>query len=151
MQINTARFGPLTIDPETILHFPLGLLGFETVQRYVQIDSEAIAPMRWLQAVDEPSLSFLVVEPGQFFPEYAVPLSDADEQMLQIASDTELVVACLVVIPEDPKQMTVNLMGPLVVNATKRLGKQVVLHDSGYSARQRLLPDPASSEAPALV
>lgn len=151
MQITTTRFGALTIDPETIIHFPLGLLGFETVQRYVLIDSEEIAPMRWLQAVDEAGLSFLVVEPGQFFPDYGVNLSDADEQMLQVAPDTDLVVACLVVIPEDPKLMTINLMGPLVVNATKRLGKQVVLHDSGFSARQRLLPDTASSETPALV
>lgn len=151
MQITTTRFGALTIDPETILHFPLGLLGFETVQRFVQIDSEEIAPMRWLQAVDEPGLSFLVVEPGPFFPDYSVPLSDADEQMLQVTPESDLVVACLVAIPEDPKQMTINLMGPLVVNASKRLGKQVVLHDSGYSARQRLLPDTATSEAPALV
>ena len=65
--------------------------------------------------------------------------------------DAPPVVLCLVVIPDDPSQMTANLMGPLVMNADKRLGKQVVLHDSSHSPRARLLPDAAEQEEPALV
>jgi flagellar assembly factor FliW len=37
------------------------------------------------------------------------------------------------------------------MNADKRIGKQLVMHDSGYSPRQRLLPDEAPQEEPALV
>lgn len=151
MQLHTSRFGTITVDPATILHFPLGLLGFETLQRFVLIDSDQVAPMRWLQAVDDPALSFLVVEPGMFFPDYTVDLSEADEKLLEAGPESSLAVACLVVVPEDPRQMTVNLMGPLVLNTEKRLGMQVVMHEAGFSPRQRLLPDEASAEEPALV
>jgi flagellar assembly factor FliW len=148
MQIKTTRFGTVELEEDKLIHFPLGLLGFETKQRYFIIDSDEAAPLRWLQCADQPELAFLVVEPGLFFPDYTFDLSAEDREMLQIEKgDADVVVASLVVIPDDPTQMTINLMGPLVMNPEKRLGKQVVLHDSNYSTRQRLIPD----EAPALV
>jgi flagellar assembly factor FliW len=147
MQLETARFGVIDVDNDTIIHFPLGLLGFERYQRYILIDSDEAEPMRWLQCVDDGALAFLVVEPGLFFADYAPPLSRDDRDFLQLADGEDYILACLVVIPDDPLQMTINLMGPLVLNADKRLGKQVVLHDSAYSTRQRLIPDTTASEA----
>ncbi|MNS58392.1 Flagellar assembly factor FliW [compost metagenome] len=151
MQINTTRFGAIDVAPERVIHFPLGLLGFETTQRFVLIDSDEIAPLRWLQAVDDADVAFPVVEPYLFFPDYAFKLTGDDRKLLEIGQDTDYAVVSLVVIPDDPSQMTVNLMGPLVMNPDKRLGKQMVLHDGGFSPRQRLLPDAAQQEEPALV
>lgn len=151
MQVSTRRFGTLEIAPERVIHFPLGLLGFETRQRFVMLDSDQVAPMRWLQSVDDPALAFLVVEPTQFFPDYQVTLTPEELRVLEHAEGEDLAVLGLVVVPEDPAQMTINLLGPLVLNADKRLGMQVVLHDSGYTARQRLLPDAVEPGAPALV
>lgn len=151
MQISTTRFGTIEVENDRILHFPLGLLGFETLQRFVLIDSDEIEPMRWLQSVDDGSLAFLVVEPQLFFPDYKAKLTGEDKKVLDLTRDEDLAVACLVVIPDNPNDMTVNLLGPLVMNAEKRVGKQLVMHDSGYSPRQRLLPDEAPQEEPALV
>ena len=151
MQIVTTRFGSLDVADERVIHFPLGLLGFETQQRFVLIDSDEVAPLRWLQAVGTPELAFLVVEPDLFFPDYQVRLSADDRHVLELGPEDAAVVLCLVVIPDQPIEMTANLMGPLVMNPEKRLGKQVVLHDSGFSTRARLLPDAAAQEEPALV
>jgi flagellar assembly factor FliW len=151
MQISTTRFGTVELEEDKLIHFPLGLLGFETKQRYFIIDSDEAAPMRWLQCADQPELAFLVVEPGLFFPDYSFDMSGEDREILRLQKDADVVVACLVVIPDDPMQMTINLMGPLVMNPEQRLGKQVVLHDGVYSARQRLIPDNSASEEPALV
>lgn len=151
MQIKTTRFGTVELEEDKLIHFPLGLLGFETKQRYFIIDSDEAAPMRWLQCADQPELAFLVVEPGLFFPDYAFDLNAEDRELLQLGTSEDVVVACLVVIPDDPTKMTINLMGPLVMSPEARLGKQVVLHDSTYSTRQRLIPDPMESEEPALV
>lgn len=151
MQIATTRFGPLTIDPATVIHFPLGLLGFETRQRFVLLDSDEVAPMRWLQSVDDPALSFLVVDPTLLFAEYAVTLTADDVAVLDAGESDTPAALCLVVVPPNPREMTVNLLGPLVLNADKRLGKQVVLHDSGYSPAERLFPDTAPSQEAALV
>ncbi|MDB5095598.1 MAG: hypothetical protein JWM80_19 [Cyanobacteria bacterium RYN_339] len=151
MQIKTTRFGTVELEEDKLIHFPLGLLGFETKQRYFLIDSDEAAPMRWLQCADQQELAFLVVEPGLFFPDYGFEIHADDREMLQLGTDQDVVVACLVVIPDDPMLMTINLMGPLVLNPDMRMGKQVVLHDGTYSARQRLIPDPSNSEEPALV
>lgn len=151
MQIKTARFGTIEIGEDKLIYFPMGVLGFENTHRYLLIDSDEAAPMRWLVCADEPDLAFLVVEPTMFFPDYHVDLSAEDTEQLGLKADQEVIVACMVVIPSDPTQMTINLMGPLVLNPERRTGKQVVLHDSGYSPRQPLLPDTASTEEPALV
>lgn len=146
MHLQTTRFGAIEVDTDTIVHFPLGLLGFERFARFILIESDDAEPMRWLQCVDEGGLAFLIVEPGLFFADYSPRLTAEDREFLQLAEGDAPIFACLVVIPENPLEMTVNLMGPLVLNADKRLGKQVVLHDSAYSTRQRLIPDP---QAPA--
>ena len=151
MQFNTTRFGTIEIGEEKLIHFPLGLLGFENLQRFLVIDSDESAPLRWLQAVDDPQLAFLIAEPTLFFPDYKFQMAQEDLDMLGIKQGNDVVVACLVVVPTNPSDMTINLMGPLVMNPERRVGKQVVLHDGTYSPRQRLLPDAAASEAPAAL
>lgn len=146
MQLSTTRFGSIDVDPSTIIHFPLGLLGFERFQRYILIDSDDAEPLRWLQCVDEGSLAFLVVEPALFFSDYAPKIVADDREFLQLAAGEAPAVACLVVVPDNPLEMTVNLLGPLMLNVEKRVGKQVVLHDSGFSTRQRLIPDTTAPE-----
>jgi len=48
-------------------------------------------------------------------------------------------------VPKDPTEMTANLLGPLVLNAERHMGRQVVQHDSQYGTRQRLIPDAAEA------
>ena len=38
MRVETARFGPLDIEDETIFTFPMGLLGFARHKRFVVVD-----------------------------------------------------------------------------------------------------------------
>lgn len=147
MKLDTTRFGSIDVDPATIIHFPLGLLGFERYQRYILIDSDQAEPMRYLQCVDDGALALLVVEPALFFPDYDPKLSADDRDILQLGPGEEALLACVVVVPEVVSQMTINLMAPLALNGDKRLGKQLVLHDSQYTTRHRLLPDEAPAAA----
>lgn len=151
VQVETPRFGTIEVDPRTIVHFPLGLLGLERFSRYVILDSDATAPMRWLQCIDAPEYAMLVVEPDLFFADYAPHLNAEDRDFLQLGAGETPGVACIVVVPDNPAQMTINLLGPLVFNVEKRVGKQLVLADSQFSARQRLLPDPSPADAPVAV
>ncbi len=148
MKIDTAQFGALEFDPTAVLTFPQGLLGFEQLTGFLLIDQEEIAPLRWLQPVDEGRLSFTVIDPLLFFPDYAVKLSREDRESLQLAENERPLVLALVTIPEDPRLMTANLLGPLVLNPETRMGRQLVLHDSGYPVRQRLISDEARTTAP---
>jgi flagellar assembly factor FliW len=141
VNIETQQFGSLEYEESALLTFPAGILGFEHLTRFLLIDQDEVAPLRWFQPVDDPNLAFTVIDPLLFFPDYRVTLTGEDRQALQIPKGTDPLVLSLVTIPEDPSAMTANLLGPLVVNPATRLGKQLVLHDSGYPVRARLISD----------
>jgi len=151
VKIETQQFGSLEYEESALLTFPAGILGFEHLTRFLLIDQDEVAPLRWFQPVDDPNLAFTVIDPLLFFPDYRVTLTGEDRQGLQIPKGTDPLVLSLVTIPEDPSAMTANLLGPLVVNPATRLGKQLVLHDSGYPVRARLISDEtADTQAPAV-
>jgi flagellar assembly factor FliW len=74
----------------------------------------------------------------------------ADREAMALGK-TDPIVFALVTVPEDPLKMTANLIGPLVIHPERRFGMQVVLHDSGYTTRQRLIPDPAAESRDAAI
>ncbi len=141
MKIETQQFGTIEFDDNALLQFPGGILGFEGFTRYLLIDQDEVAPLRWFQPVEEPNLAFTVIDPLLFFPDYRVSLSGEDRSTLKLDKGEDPLVLTLVTIPEDPSHMTANLLGPLVVNPATRIGKQLVLHDSGYPVRARLISD----------
>ena len=145
MQIKTSRFGTIHAPEERILEFPEGLVGFPGLIRFMVIEDETSAPFRWLQSLDEPDLAYVAVEPKWLLPDYQVDLPPAVAAQFAIAGPDEMSVLVLVTIPDDPRQMTANLRGPLVFNAASRKGAQLVLDDESLSPRYRIISDAASS------
>jgi hypothetical protein len=89
--------------------------------------------------VDEPSLAFVIVDPFTFFPDYEVLLSREDLEALEATELGNLAVFSVVVIPENPEDMTANLRGPVLINVEKKIARQVVLNDERYSPHQPIL------------
>lgn len=141
MQVKSTRFGQLEVPENSVLNFPDGLLGFEHCKRYVILEHDPATPFRWLQGIDDPDLAFVIVNPAEFAAEYAVELGRDDVLKLGLKDASEAAVYVLVVIPEDPSAMTANLQGPLVMNAERRVGRQVVLADGRYRTRHAILAE----------
>ena len=80
MKVNTTRFGTLEIDESTLLTMPRGPLGFEEQTRFCLIQHRPGAPFRWLQSTEDPGLAFPVMDPSEFFSNYAFEISDADAE-----------------------------------------------------------------------
>ena len=74
MQVRTTRFGIVEIDDDRIITFPKGLLGFSAYTRYCLLQPSDDAAFFWLQSVEEPSLAFVITDPGLFFPDYSAPI-----------------------------------------------------------------------------
>lgn len=145
MTIITRQFGPIDYSEEGVITFPQGLLGFEGMHRFLLIDQPEIEPLRWLQSIDEPQIAFTVIEPELVWPDFRVRLSSDDREGLGLAPQGEPLVLVLVTVPQDPAEMTANLLGPLVMHPEKRVARQLVLHDSSYGTRERLIPGAASA------
>ncbi len=132
----TARFGAIEYRPEDVLNFAGGLLGFPACDRFVLIEHKEGSPFRWLQSLDEPSVAFLVVDPGHFVEDFAPEMPDCVANALGLECETPRLVYTIVTIPPGkPRAMTINLAGPIVVNAENRSARQVVLEDVRYPIR----------------
>ena len=123
MEIETTRFGRLSVDDDRVITFPRGLLGFPDHARFALIQTGEENYFFWLQAVDEPSLAFVVADPSIFFKDYDVPVREETQQDLQLSDPAyaQLFVICNKV----GDWLTGNLLGPIVVNAANRLGISV--------------------------
>jgi flagellar assembly factor FliW len=136
--IRSDRFGELEIEPDRVIEFADGLLGFPDSKRFAMLEANESGLYFWLQSVDDPSLAFLSVIPWEFFADYAVDLSDDVERTLGVQAESDVLVLSLVTVQPENRQLTANLLGPLVINVVARRGCQLVLADSGFSVRAPL-------------
>jgi len=141
MKLNTKNFGELDIDEEKVIAFPEGLPGFEAEKEFIIINNEDEEnPFCWLQSVSNPDLAFVIVNPFLIFTDYTVDLPETVQEKLKIKDEKDVAVYSIVVVPEDLTKMTANLLGPIVINARERLGKQVILDDSRYTTKHYIFP-----------
>jgi len=137
MEIESTRFGRLTVDDERIITVPKGLLGFPNHTRFALIQTGAENYFFWLQSLDEPNLAFVVTDPSIFFKDYEVPIREETQTELQLADINHAQV--FVICNKVDEWLTGNLLGPIVVNAANRTGQQVVLTEKKWTTRQPLL------------
>ena len=137
MDIESTRFGRLSVDDERIITVPKGLLGFPNHTRFALIQTGEENYFFWLQSLDEPNLAFVVTDPSIFFKDYEVPIREETQTELELAdiSHAQVFVICNKV----DEWLTGNLLGPIVVNAANRTGQQVVLTEKKWTTRQPLL------------
>jgi len=136
LNIETTRFGNVAIDETKIIHFPEGLLGFPEQKDYVLLEHKSDSPFFWLQSVDRPDLAFILTNPFFLDKDYLKNLSPNEETLFQCREGDSVSVFALVTIPPGKvEEMTVNLLGPVVVETEARVGRQVVIPNSGYSHR----------------
>ncbi|HVN25587.1 MAG TPA: flagellar assembly protein FliW [Syntrophorhabdales bacterium] len=109
---------------DKVIMFPAGLLGFPHVKRYVLLDYED-TPVKWLQAVDDPDVAFIVMQPTLVAQDYNLALDDATRHTLKLETEEDLAILTIVRVEEG--KLLANLKGPLLFNSRLKLGLQAVL------------------------
>jgi flagellar assembly factor FliW len=120
----TSRFGAIEVQEDRIIRFPVGLLGFPRLNRYVLLDYKD-TPLKWLQAVEDPDVAFIVTDPKTIAGEGTITLGDDVVRFLQLERDEDLAV--LLVLRVDGDKVVANLNGPLAINSNRMLGVQAVV------------------------
>ncbi|WP_282938797.1 flagellar assembly protein FliW [Paenibacillus sp. RC67] len=138
MILDSSRLGKITIDEKEIIQFPTGIPGFEELKKYVIINPDTDLPLFYLQSVENPELSFIVIDPFIFEPSYEFVLPDLAREELKAYIEQDIVVWSIVSVRDDFQNATHNLLAPLVINMKERLGKQVILQNTSYKTRHRL-------------
>ena len=127
MKIHTNRFGPIEIEPDDILFFRNGLVGFEDCRHWVLLADTDNSSVAWLQSMQHADIAMPVVSPRRFVADYQVRLEPTDVDTLQLTSVEQAYV--LGIVSRDEDVLTLNLRAPLVINLDRRIGCQVVTVD----------------------
>lgn len=141
--LQTTRFGQIDYRDEDVVEFPDGMPGFAQLKRFLLIEGPDYQPFRFLQSVQEPSISFPLLTPQTVDAEYHFELPKKERRTLELERPEDAVVLCIVTIDEDPSKATINLFAPVVVNLQTRRASQVILFNSNHPVAAPLLGEPA--------
>jgi flagellar assembly factor FliW len=112
--LRSTRFGELEIPADAVLEFPNGLIGLGG-SRYTLLARSEDAMFVWLHSVDDPEMAIPLTNPWRFFADYAVELSDADEQRIGVTDPAEAQVYVTVRAAEAIEDFTANLRAPILL------------------------------------
>jgi flagellar assembly factor FliW len=132
-------FKDLVYSKEDIITFPSGVPGFEKNKTFVLVQIPDYSPFEWLVCVDGSCLRFAIINPLMFLPDYTPAMNKEHLEDLAIEKPEDILLYCIVTIAVNPVQSTANLVGPVVINKTKRLGKQIIFDDDRYGTQEPIL------------
>jgi len=142
-----------TPDGPSVLHLPEGMLGFSRLTKYALVRDENLRPFLRLQCLDDRELAFPVADPHLIDPDYTRLLPTKEIASLKIRSRSELLVLVVAILRQAPRESSVNLKAPLLINHTKMIGRQIILADFDLRApvAGRLMSEASQAELPTSI
>lgn len=135
---------------DNTIALPQGIIGFADCRSAELLYSPEHAPFLWLKlSGPKGAVTFVVLEPGGIIPDYDLEIFDHDAASLELTDSSEAMILNIVTLGRpSTADATVNLVGPILINRRTRIGRQLVIANySKYSARHRLVPQPAENPA----
>ncbi len=145
MKINTTRFGEIEVTEELIFNFESPIIGYEELSKYTLIDHNENSCFKWFQSAEAGEVAFPVTTTSYFNIEYDFEISDSDAEKIALTSVENLIVLNIATIPHsNPKNTTINLKAPIIINVENKKGMQIVLNDDRYAIRYPLFANQAA-------
>jgi flagellar assembly factor FliW len=127
------------LSDQVIIQFPLGLLGFERVKKYVLLANPQHDPFMWLRMVEGDKKAFLIISPFLVMRDYQPDIPSDDVAFLELAEPADTFVFNICTL-HGPGRATINLKGPLVINRHTLVGKQIIPNNAAQYALNHPLP-----------
>lgn len=137
MKVTTKVFGEITLDDEKIITFPQGIVGFPDLTEFALIhDSEKGSDsIHWLQSLQEMAFAMPVLDPLMVCADYNPEVDDELLKQIGDLTSEDMLVLVTVTVPKDLTKMSVNLKGPIVINAAERKAVQVIVDGDDYQVK----------------
>lgn len=137
MNVQTTRFGVVSLDEKRIITFPAGLLGFSSYKSFALLQPDDEGVFFWLQSLESPELAFVVTDPTLWVHDYQASIRR--EQMEELALDKLDNAQVFVIVNKYGQTLTANLQGPLVINLNNQKAVQLVLADKKWTTRHEIV------------
>ncbi len=153
----TTMTAPTTLTPETgattavttqqategtpdvpVLEMVHPFIGFPEHLRFALARLDDDGTVCDLRSIDDPTVSFIVVPPHVFFPDYGPEVDDAAIAELGVESEDDLLTLVVVTLGDSAEDATANLLAPVLVNHRTRRAAQIVLDDLDLPIKAQL-------------
>lgn len=131
------RFGEVEYDPDNLLRFAAGMIGFPNLQNFIVMPNKKEGPLFWIQSVDDPTFAFVLTDPTNFFLDYSIAPDNIERQFLHIEEEDPCYVLSVVTVPPD-QNITLNLAAPILFSPKTNRAVQVILEKGQYNAKTPL-------------
>lgn len=138
MKVNTRVFGEIDIAEEKIINFTGGIIGFPELNQFALIYDEekgVNTGIRWLQSLQEPGFAMPVMDPLVVKEDYNPEVNDEILEPVGNITPDNMLVLVTVTVPSDLTKMTVNLKGPIVINADEKKACQIIVDGDEYPVK----------------
>ena len=138
MVAETKFFGTIDIEDDKIIHFPMGIIGFENLKNFALIydsEREERSKISWLQSMEEPLMVFPVINPIDIMEDYAPIIEDELTKIIGNPADADILIFVTMSIPSDITKMTANLKAPFIINTVDRKAMQVIVENQDYEIK----------------
>ncbi|WP_436373669.1 flagellar assembly protein FliW [Cytobacillus sp. BC1816] len=138
MNIQTKFHGEQEINKNDIINFPSGIPGFLDEKEFFILPLEG-TELFVLQSVKTTEVAFIVTDPFALFPQYEFDLPEEALEKLEIQSHKDVATFAIMTVRDPFEETTANLQAPLVINQTKKIGKQIILNQTPYKTKHKIM------------
>lgn len=139
LKLQTKYFGEIEYEEEDLIHFPVGLFGFEEEHDFLILPFEGgNGNLLCMQSVNTSALAFVVMNPLSLLPDYMPVLQPAELRQFEVEDVQELGYYVLCAVKNPVSASTVNLKCPVVINPESRMARQVIMETDSYGMRHPL-------------
>lgn len=118
--------------------FEKGIPGFEDYKYFnvnVIKDNEKFYS---IVSKEDGNIGFISISPFDIKKDYEIDLDDEFVKELDIKSEKDVLVLCLITLGKTLKDSTANLKAPIIINIKNNRGKQLILQDDKYKIKEPL-------------
>ncbi|PWW29452.1 flagellar assembly factor FliW [Cytobacillus oceanisediminis] len=145
MNIQTKFHGEQEVNREDIIQFHSGIPGFLEEKEFFILPLEG-TDLYVLQSVKKTAVAFIITDPFVLFPQYEFDLPEEVLEKLEIESEKDVATFTILTVRKPFQEITANLQAPLIINQAKKLGKQVILNNTAYQTKHKILTPPEQGE-----
>ncbi len=133
-KLSTEKFGMLSYTKEDIFHFERGLFNFESYKHFLLFPLKANTFFYGLQSINLSSLGFFLVQPSMLMQDYSLESNERDKYSF----DADFAIVSTQVSTDDTMHITMNLLGPLLLNLLEKKGWQIISAHKFYNTKHVL-------------
>ena len=118
--------------------FEKGIPGFEDYKYFnvnVIKDNEKFYS---IVSKEDDNIGFISISPFDIKKDYEIDLDDEFVRDLDIKSEKDVLVLCLITLGKTLKDSTANLKAPIIINIKNNRGRQLILQDDKYKIKESL-------------